>query len=145
MSRAEPALWLDDDAVSTVLKWQRIAGVQEVCALCAVDELGRQRLLQLTNHSVLADAIEVCRSEEELVRAAARQRGWKIFAFLHTHPRHAPEMSSRDALAFDRDTLPWIIVATSPPLRQRAYPRPVSSGGSFMSDAENDAWRSTGL
>jgi len=46
------------------------------------------------------------------VRAAAKQRGWQIIAFLHTHPNHAPDMSSRDARCFERDTLPWIIIGT---------------------------------
>lgn len=59
------------------------------------------------------------------MRLAAAQRGWQIVAFLHTHPHHAPAMSQRDARAFERDTLPWIIVGTpttSP--QQRGYARP---------------------
>ena len=129
MTRAEQALRLDGDALSTVLAWQSAAGSQEVCGLCAVDEFGRQRLLQLTNHAGLADAFEVSQSEDEIVRAAAAQRGWKIVAFLHTHPHHGPEMSPRDGCAFDRDTLPWIIVGTSTTLpRQRAYARRSTSG-----------------
>jgi proteasome lid subunit RPN8/RPN11 len=125
---AQEALRLKPDALATVVAWQRAAGFEEVCGLAAIDELCRQRVIRLTNHSGLADAFEVSRSEEEVMRVAAAQRGWEIVAFLHTHPRHGPEMSVRDASSFARDTLPWIIIGTpvtSPD--QRAYARPITA------------------
>jgi proteasome lid subunit RPN8/RPN11 len=121
----------------TVLAWQRAAGPQEVCALCAIDESGRQRVLRLTNSAGLADAFEVTRSEEQIAAAAAEQRGWTIVAFVHTHPHDPPEMSPRDLRSFERDTLPWIIVGTSTRFpRQRSYTRPagVRSIASATSD-----------
>ena len=135
MTPAQEALCLEPDALATVVAWQRAAGSQEVCGLAAVDELCRQRVIRLTNHAGLADAFEVSRSEEEVMRAAAAQRGWEIIAFLHTHPHHAPEMSPRDAWCFARDTLPWIIVGTPLTLpNQRAYARPTPSDHRLVSD-----------
>jgi proteasome lid subunit RPN8/RPN11 len=125
MIRPAWALLLDGEALARVAAWQREAGSREVCGFCAVDCLGELRLLRLTNQAGLPGAFEISYSEEAVVRVAAAQRGWEIVAFLHTHPHHAPEMSQRDARAFERDTLPWIIVgtpATSP--QQRSYARP---------------------
>jgi proteasome lid subunit RPN8/RPN11 len=125
MIRPDWALLLDGEALAWVAAWQREAGSREVCGLCAVDGLGELRLLPLTNQAGLPGAFEISRSEEAVVRVAAAQRGWEIVAFLHTHPHHAPEMSQRDAIAFERDTVPWIIVGTpttSP--QQRSYARP---------------------
>lgn len=124
MTRPEQALCLDGDALTTVVAWQRAAGSQEVCGLCAVDEFGGQRVIRLTNRAGLAGAFEVSRSEEQVVRAAAAQRGWEVVAFLHTHPHHAPEMSPSDARCFQRDTLPWVIIGTpTAGPRQRTYPK----------------------
>jgi proteasome lid subunit RPN8/RPN11 len=122
MTRAKQALCLNVSALATVVAWQRASGSSEVCGLCAVDEFGAQRVLRLTNHAGLADAFEVSRSEEQVVRAATTQRGWKIVAFLHTHPHHGPEMSPRDGRCFERDTLPWIIIGTPTSIPcQRSY------------------------
>lgn len=127
MTATEQTLCLEEDALAMVVGWQRTAGAHEVCALCAVDELGGQRILRLTNHAALAGSFEVSRSEEEVMRAAATQRGWEIVAFLHTHPHHTPEMSPHDARCFRRDTLPWIIVGTPMAVPcQRAYARPAA-------------------
>ena len=58
----------------------------------------------------------------QLVWAAAAERGWKIVAFVHTHPQYGPEMSPRDLRCFERDSLPWIIIGTpTMVLRQRTY------------------------
>jgi proteasome lid subunit RPN8/RPN11 len=128
MTRSEPEPRLDSDALAMVATWQRAAGPREVCGLCAVDAQGVQHVLPLTNHAGLAGEFEVCRSEEEVVRAAAAQRGWTIVAFLHTHPQDEPEMSPRDASTFERDKLPWIIVGTPTVVpRQRGYSRPAGS------------------
>ena len=125
MTRAEEALCLAGDALAAVITWQRAAGSREVCGLCAVDQVGELRVLALTNHASLPGDFEVSRSEEDVVRAAAARRGWKIVAFLHTHPHHSPEMSPRDARCFALDTLPWIIVGTPTAApQQRAYARP---------------------
>jgi proteasome lid subunit RPN8/RPN11 len=94
------------------MAWQRAAGSIEVCALCAVDHFGAQHLLRLTNHAGLIGSFEVSRTEEQIARTVAAEQGWKIVAFVHTHPQYAPEMSPRDARTFKRDTLPWIIIAT---------------------------------
>jgi proteasome lid subunit RPN8/RPN11 len=117
-------LSLDDDSLEKVCAWQRDSGPLEVCGFCAVDRLGRQHVLRLTNHAAEPDAFETSRSEERAALAAADERGWKIVAFLHTHPEDGADMSPRDALCFERDTLPWIIVGTptSTPC-QRAYLR----------------------
>jgi proteasome lid subunit RPN8/RPN11 len=120
-------LSLDGEALALVATWQHAAGSREVCGLCAVDCLGKLRLLLLTNHAGLPGAFEISPSEEAVVRAAAAQRGWAIAAFLHTHPHHGPAMSHDDARAFERDRLPWIIVGTpttSP--QQQSYPVPGS-------------------
>lgn len=128
MNRADEPLSLTPDALLDVLAWQRAAGPQEVCGLCAVDESGRQRMLRLTNASDLPAAFEVTRAEEQIVCAAAAQRGWTIVAFVHTHPHHPPDMSPRDARCFARDTLPWIIVETSTRLPcQRTFSRPAGA------------------
>jgi proteasome lid subunit RPN8/RPN11 len=120
-----PAVRLGPAALDTVIAWQRSAGAREVCGLCAVDQHDEQHVLVLTNHGGLRDQFAVSRSEEEVVRRAAAQRGWEIVAFVHTHPRDTPEMSPRDARGFERDTLPWIIVGTPTVFpRQRAYGRP---------------------
>jgi len=127
VTQSKRALRLNPASLALVVAWQRAAGSHEVCALCAVDHAGRQRLLQLTNHAELTGAFEVSRSDSDAVRAAATRLGLKIVAFVHTHPHHGPDMSPRDAQSFDRDTLPWIIVgdvATLP--RQRAYARPLA-------------------
>jgi proteasome lid subunit RPN8/RPN11 len=105
-------LRLGAEALSAVVGWQRKAGSKEVCGLCAVDQSGEQRMLLLANHAGLANEFEVSRSEEEVARAAARERGWEIVAFVHTHPDHAPKMSAHDTRCFERDTFPWIIVGT---------------------------------
>ncbi|MFS8087121.1 MAG: Mov34/MPN/PAD-1 family protein [Acidobacteriota bacterium] len=105
-------LSLDGNCLETVVAWQRAAGILEVCGYCAVDAFGKHHLIQLTNHAGRPDAFEISPLEEETAQLAARQRGWQIVAFLHTHPSHSPDMSSRDALCFERDTLPWIIIGT---------------------------------
>lgn len=125
MIRTDEPLYLTLDSLRRLVAWQRAAGPQEVCGLCAIDESGQQRVLRLTNSAGVADAFEVTRSEEQIVSAAAAQRGWTILAFVHTHPHHPPEMSPRDTRYFDRDTLPWIIVATSTRVpRQHTFNRP---------------------
>ncbi len=104
---------LQRDALDTVMTWQRAAGSLEVCALCAVDRFGEQHLLRLTNHAGVIGSFEVSRVEEQIARSVAAEKGWKIVAFVHSHPHHAPDMSSRDTRTFERDTLPWIIIATT--------------------------------
>lgn len=114
---------LNHAALSQVVVWQRAAGSAEVCAFCAIDKFGEQHLLRLANHAGEPDAFEISHSEVEVARDAAGQRGWKIVAFVHTHPQHPPELSPRDARSFARDTVAWIIVGTptSSPC-QRTYP-----------------------
>jgi proteasome lid subunit RPN8/RPN11 len=125
MTHGPLILGLAEDTFATFCEWQRAAAPIEVCALCAVDAHGRQHLIRLTNHAGLAGAFEVSRAEERVARAAAVERGWRIVAFVHAHPDHGPEMSVRDAISFDRDTLPWIIVggAASGPRQQTYLPR----------------------
>lgn len=123
-------LALNDAALSQVVGWQRAAGSSEVCAFCAIDQFGEQHLLRLANHAGEPDAFEISNSEVDVARNAARQRGWEIVAFVHTHPQHAPELSPRDARSFARDTVAWIIVGTpTSSARQRTYlPRVARSG-----------------
>jgi len=127
--RLEPPS-LDADSLRQVIEWQLLAGSSEVCGFCAVDQFGNQHLLRLANHAGEPDGFEISNSEVEVARDAASQRGWKIVAFVHTHPQHTAELSPRDARSFVRDTVAWIIVGT-PTSRphQRTYPPRVEHSG----------------
>lgn len=127
VKHTEQVLSLQRDALDTVMAWQRAAGPLEVCALCAVDRFGVQHLFRLTNHAGMIGSFEVSRVEEHIARSVAAEKGWEIVAFVHSHPHHAPDMSPRDARTFERDTLPWIIVATTVSYpAQRTYIRGIT-------------------
>lgn len=112
MTGSVPLIALESNSLATVIAWQRTAGSAEVCCFCAVDQFGVQHLMHLTNDAGLPDAFEISLSEVEVARMAANERGWEIVAFVHTHPTDPPDMSSRDARCFLRDTVPWIIIGT---------------------------------
>jgi proteasome lid subunit RPN8/RPN11 len=116
---------LNNPALATVVACQRDAGTREVCGLCAIDAGGIQHFLLLTNCSGEPNRFETSAAEEALVRSTAKQLGWTIWAFVHTHVTGDVGMSEHDRRSFGRDVLPWIILSvTQTHVRQCTYSRP---------------------